>query len=117
MRAGPGTEQGGVDVQPATADQLIATFRRQMENHKRYGVTAIAPTIRFEEAEALIALLEELRAPRHQAPIAGAVDDPISRLSRWLCDQREQLEPSSERWRALADVSQALHTFTSRPTG
>jgi hypothetical protein len=33
----------------------------------------------------------------------------LNRLSAWLVDERMPLDPSSDRWRALADVSEAIH--------
>jgi len=41
-----------------------------------------------------------------------AMSHVLNRLSTWLCDEREKLEPTTARWRALADVTAAIHDFT-----
>ena len=33
----------------------------------------------------------------------------LNRLTEWLSDERCKVEPSSERWRAFADVTETIH--------
>lgn len=38
-------------------------------------------------------------------------------LSMWLMDEREKCEPSSDRWKALADVSEKMRRLEDQEVG
>lgn len=110
-------------------DSIEAAFKAgyHCRWHREQGAYCFDPAMSPGDPDGAFAAWQRLRGEAASAPPAGSdQSEPLiteaeihdyhyarsmalNKLLMWLCDEREKVEPRSERWIALADTTAELH--------